>query len=508
MMHKMNSPISLNSRKINLISWLEQTNRLFAVTELDMKKNLLFYLSTILVFLAISYSLIQKGEKLRGTDANESFTMAYSKTTQAVTVNSTEPITTQLTHNIHHPLTLLMLQMVIILLVSRIFVLIFKKMNQPLVVGEILAGIFLGPSIIGYFFPDLFFFIFPKNSFTNLQFISHVGLSFFMFIIGMDLDMSKIKERAQSAVAVSHASIIFPYLLGIILSYFIYKKFAPADVSFTAFALFMGISMSITAFPVLARILQERKMTKTSIGAMAITCAAADDVSAWFILAIVIAIVKSGSIMSSIFTIGLSVIYVLAMIYLVKPAIRRIALYLHSSKLPSNTVIAVCLIVMLFSSCISEIIGIHALFGAFLAGTIIPDHSKLKHDLEMKLEDVSLIVFLPIFFAFNGLRTQIGLLNSASLWGLCAIVIATAVIGKIGGAALSARFMGHSWFESVSLGVLMNTRGLMELVVLNIGYDLGVLSPEIFAIMVIMALVTTFMTGPLLDMSMKVKFRD
>jgi len=492
----------------NLISWHQPTNSLFRLNEVNMRKSLLFYLSLIIIFFCVAYLIIHKGETLRIVGMNDISAVASAKNTQAVKVDSGESITEQFVHNLHHPFSLLILQMVIILLVSRCFVILFNKMKQPLVVGEILAGIFLGPSFIGYFFPNTYFFIFPKNSLPNLQFISQVGLCFFMFVIGMELDMVKIKEKAKSAIVVSHSGIIFSYTLGMILSFFIYKKYAPEDISFTAFALFMGVALSITAFPVLARILQERKMTKTTIGTMAITCAASDDISAWFILAVVIAIAKSGSIMSSVFTIGLSVVFVLFMIYVIKPGMRRISAKLHNSALPNNTIIGISLIVMLFSACMTEIIGIHALFGAFLAGTIMPDHSKLKHDLEMKLEDVSLVVFLPIFFAFNGLRTQVGLLNSANLWILCGVVILLAVIGKLGGAALSARFMGFSWNESVSLGILMNTRGLMELVVLNIGYDLGILSPEIFAIMVIMALVTTFMTGPLLDLSLRLKFRD
>jgi Kef-type K+ transport system membrane component KefB len=473
-----------------------------------MKRSLIFYLSLVLAFFCIAYVIIHKGETLRVLDPNELYAVASAKNTQAVKVDSTESITAQFVHNLHHPFSLLILQMVIILIVSRSFVTLFKHINQPLVVGEILAGIFLGPSFIGYFFPNTYFFIFPKNSLSNLQFISQVGLCFFMFVVGMELDMVKIKEKAKSAIVVSHAGIIFSYTLGMLLSFFIYKKYAPEEVSFTAFALFMGVALSITAFPVLARILQERKMTKTTIGVMAITCAASDDISAWFILAVVIAIAKSGSILSSVFTIGLSVAFVLFMIYVMKPAMRWISIKLYNSHLPNNTIIAICMIVMLFSACMTEIIGIHALFGAFLAGTIMPDHSKLKHDLEMKLEDVSLVVFLPIFFAFNGLRTQIGLLNSVNLWILCGVVILLAVVGKLGGAALSSRFMGQSWFDSITLGVLMNTRGLMELVVLNIGYDLGILSPEIFAIMVIMALVTTFMTGPLLDLTLRLKFKN
>ncbi|MFL5753024.1 MAG: cation:proton antiporter [Bacteroidia bacterium] len=333
-----------------------------------------------------------------------------------------------------------------------------------------------------------------------MQFLSQIGLAFFMFIIGMELDLSKIRNKAHDAVVVSHASIIFPYFLGVLLSYFIYQEFAPAGVSFISFSLFMGIAMSITAFPVLARIIQERKLTKTPLGVMAITCAAADDVTAWCILAVVIAIVKAGAITGAFVTIGLALVYVLLMLYIVKPFIRNYSQKHVENREPEKTVIAIAFFVLLASAYVAEIIGIHALFGAFLAGIVMPPNLLFREKLSAKVEDISVLLLLPIFFAFTGLRTQIGLLNTVHLWGMCLFIIFIAVLGKFGGTTVSARMVGQSWKDSLSLGALMNTRGLMELIVLNIGYDLGILSPEIFAILVLMALATTFITGPCLNL--------
>jgi Kef-type K+ transport system membrane component KefB len=468
-----------------------------------MKKSLLGYVIIIAVFAGLSWFIIDNGEALSpnrtivqtaGADA-----VAQDKT-KPVVIASGASVITQFVNNIKSPLSLLLLQIIVVLIASRVFGILATKIGQPSVVGEIFAGIFLGPSIIGYFYPEFSSFLFPKDSMKTLQFLSQIGLAFFMFIIGMELDISKLKNKTHDAVVVSHASIIFPYFLGVLISYFIYESFAPAGVSFLAFSLFMGIAMSITAFPVLARIIQERGLTKTPLGVMAITCAAADDVTAWCILAAVIAVVKAGSIVSSLFTIILAVIFVAGMLYMLKPTLLRFSAKFISQEKLDKTLVAVSFFVMLLSAYFAEIIGIHALFGAFLAGVIMPQNVKFKEQLAEKIEDISVMLLLPIFFAFTGLRTQIGLLNESHLWFTCILIIAVAVIGKFLGSALSAKMVGQSWKNSLSIGALMNTRGLMELIVLNIGYDLGILSPEIFAILVLMALATTFMTGPALDL--------
>jgi Kef-type K+ transport system membrane component KefB len=315
----------------------------------------------------------------------------------------------------------------------------------------------------------------------------------------MELDLKVLRNQAHDAVVISHASIIIPYFLGMGLAYYMYQEFAPANVSFLSFALFMGIAMSITAFPVLARIIQERDLTKTKLGSIALTCAAADDVTAWCILAAVIAIVKAGTMLSTVLTIGLSLAYVLIMLYGVRPFLAKIGNIYSNRETISKPIVALSFLVLLGSAYLAEIIGIHALFGAFLAGVIMPANMNFRRVLMGKVEDVSLVLLLPLFFVFTGLRTQIGLLNQSHLWSVCGIIVLTAVAGKFGGSTLAARFVGQNWKDSLSIGALMNTRGLMELIVLNIGYDLGILSPEVFSMMVLMALVTTFMTAPALD---------
>ena len=321
-----------------------------------------------------------------------------------------------------------------------------------------------------------------------------------MFIIGMELDLKVLRNKANDAVVISHASIVMPFALGIGLSYFVYNQFAPEGVTFLSFSLFMGIALSITAFPVLARIVQERGIHKTKLGAIVITCAAADDITAWCILAVVIAIVKAGTFVSSLYIIMLAVLYVLAMIFIVKPFLKRIGDLYGSKDTIIKPVVAIFFLVLILSSYATEVIGIHALFGAFMAGAIMPDVPKFRTIFIEKVEDVALILLLPLFFVFTGLKTEIGLLNDPYLWKVTGFIILVAVVGKFLGSALAAKFVGQSWRDSLTIGALMNTRGLMELIVLNIGLELNVLTPEVFTMMVIMALVTTFMTGPALDL--------
>lgn len=400
--------------------------------------------------------------------------------------------------NLEHPLTLFLVQIVVILLVSRVFGWLCRKIRQPSVIGEIIAGIVLGPSLTGLFFPEFFNTLFPASSLGNLSLLSQIGLILFMFIVGTELDFSHLRNNFSGALVISHSSIIVPYALGMGLALYLYSSFAPANISFLSFSLFMGISMSITAFPVLARIVQETGIGRTPLGTTVITCAAIDDVTAWSLLAMVIAIVKAGSLFSSLYTILLSLLYVLVMFKVVRPFLARIGELYPSRENLTKPVVALFFLVVLFSSLATEVIGIHAIFGGFLAGVIMPANEKFRNTLVEKVEDVSLLLFLPLFFVYTGLRTEIGLLNEPSLWGVTLLIIATAIAGKFLGGAFSARFTGKSWHDSLMIGTLMNTRGLVELVVLNIGFDLGILDARIFAMLVIMALVTTFMTGPAL----------
>ena len=405
-----------------------------------------------------------------------------------------------LMQNFTHPLALLLAQIITIIIAARILGWLCKKIGQPTVIGEIVAGIILGPSFVGMYFPEFSAAIFPVQSLGNLQFLSQIGLILFMFMVGMELDIKTLKSKAQDAVVISHASIIIPFTLGMGLAYFIYASFAPQGIQFLSFALFLGIAMSITAFPVLARIVQERGIHKTRLGAIVITCAAVDDITAWCILAAVIAIVKAGSFGSSMYVILMAVGYVLMMFYVVKPFLKRVGDLYPSRENMSKPIVAIFFLTLIMSSYATEMIGIHALFGAFMAGTIMPDNMKFRIILIEKIEDVALVLLLPLFFVYTGLRTEIALLNDPFLWQITGLIILVAVTGKFIGSALAAKFVGQNWRDSLSIGALMNTRGLMELVVLNIGYDLGVLNPQIFTMMVIMALVTTFMTGPALDL--------
>lgn len=453
-------------------------------------KNALFYLGVTGGFTALMFWIVSKGKAL------ELGRNIIAKTSKDSLFNQ---FLESLIHNLKHPLAILLLQIITIIIVARFFGWIFRKIGQPSVIGEIIAGIFLGPSVVGMYFPEYSGLLFPTESLGNLQFLSQIGLILFMFVIGMELDLKVLKNKANDAVVISHASIVIPFTLGIGLSYFIYHKFAPAGVEFLSFSLFMGIAMSITAFPVLARIVQERGIHKTKLGTIVITCAAADDITAWCILAAVIAIVKAGTFASSMYIILLAALYVLMMLFVVKPFLKKIGdLYATRENL-SKPVVAIFLLTLIISSYLTEVIGIHALFGAFMTGAIMPDITKIRKIIIEKIEDVALILLLPLFFVFTGLRTQIGLINDAYLWQVTGLIITVAVVGKFFGSALAAKFVGQNWRDSLTIGALMNTRGLMELVVLNIGYDLGVLSTEVFTMMVIMALVTTFMTGPAID---------
>jgi Kef-type K+ transport system membrane component KefB len=401
--------------------------------------------------------------------------------------------------NFQEALPRLLLQIIIIIAATRCLGLLFRRIGQPAVVGETLAGIILGPSLLGLLFPDLFHFIFPVESLPNLRFLSQIGLILFMFIVGLELDTRLLRKQAFEAVIISHTSILIPFSLGVFLSLFLYRDYALQQTDFYSFALFMGIAMSITAFPVLARIIRDRKLTDTKLGILALSCAASDDVTAWCILAILIALIRSGSGMNGFIVVGMVAMYFLIMLIPVKILLRRIQSAYEKGKISDNTLMAIVFAVLLSSAWCTEVIGIHALFGAFLAGIIIPKNKSLQNRIVDRISDLTLVMLLPLFFVYTGLRTQAGILNSSSLWTTFGFILVCAVAGKFGASALVARALGQTWKDSLSIGALMNTRGLMELVVLNIGYDMGILSTEIFSMMVLMALLTTMMTSPLLD---------
>jgi Kef-type K+ transport system membrane component KefB len=395
---------------------------------------------------------------------------------------------------------LLLAQIVVVLIVARLAGTFLQRLGQPRVVGEMMAGIALGPSLFGKFAPAASAALFPVQSLGFLSTLSQLGLILFMFLVGLELDTDAIKARGRSALVISHASIVAPFVLGAALALWLYPRLSDSSVQFSAFALFLGAAMSVTAFPVLARILSERNLVRTPLGALAITCAAVDDVTAWMLLAGVVALARSGTADSSLwFTLGGTVLYVGVMVTVG----RRILSTLGNGVSPDGTMtqsgLAAVIIVVLTSAGITELLGIHALFGAFLAGVVMPKDERFIRALAMRFEDLMLALLLPLFFAFTGLRTQLGWIGGGhgEEWLALGLVLAVAVIGKFGGCAIAARLSGLSWRESGALGALMNTRGLMELVILNIGLDIGVISPALFAMMVVMAITTTLMTTPL-----------
>jgi Kef-type K+ transport system membrane component KefB/nucleotide-binding universal stress UspA family protein len=362
------------------------------------------------------------------------------------------------------------------------------------------AGILLGPSLLGVVSPSTMAALFPATSMPALGLMSQVGLLLFMFLIGLELDPKLLRGRAQASVAISHSSIVVPGLLGGVLGIYLYPRLSSPDVPFASFLLFMAVSMSITAFPVLARILAERRLLKTKVGAITITCAAVDDVTAWCLLAFVVSIAKSTDIQRAGVTVALALAYIAFMLVVVRPFLRRLGALSGSREGLTQNIVAVTLLFLLASSWVTELIGIHALFGAFMLGAIMPKEGHAGRLLAEKLEDLVVVFLLPMFFAYSGLRTQIGLLDTPSSWLMCALIIAVACLGKFGGSFVAGRLTGLRWREATAVGILMNTRGLMELIVLNIGLDLGVISPALFTMMVLMALVTTFMTTPLLQL--------
>jgi Kef-type K+ transport system membrane component KefB/nucleotide-binding universal stress UspA family protein len=391
-----------------------------------------------------------------------------------------------------------LIQVVVIIGVSRLVGLGFRRINQPLVIGEIVAGIMLGPSFLGAVAPAFSAALFPPQTLPLLEILKDLGLIFFMFLIGLELDPKYLKGGLKTAVLVSHTSIVTPFSLGLVLALLLYPLTSQQGVSFTAFALFLGAAMSITAFPVLARILTEKNLQNTPIGTLALTCAAVDDVTAWCLLALAISVAGTNSMAAALPVILLSLLYVGSMVLVARPLLAQIAKIFSSSGKLEQSLLALIYVCVILSSVMTELIGIHFIFGAFLVGALMPKQADLTRVIAEKTEDFVLVVLLPIFFAYSGLKTQIGLLNQPILWGLCALVLFVAIAGKYCGTFLAARLSGLNRQDASALGWLMNTRGLTELIVLNIGLSLGVITPLLFTMLVIMALVTTFMTSPLL----------
>ena len=400
--------------------------------------------------------------------------------------------------HLSNPLIRFIIQASLTLISVHLINVVMRRIRQPMVIAEIVAGIALGPSLLGWLWPSAETTLFPATGLQPLSVGGQIGLLLFMFLIGLEFDPGLLRSRAKAAVTISYSSILLPFGLGLLLAVLLYERLSPPGVPFQSFAMFMGVSMSITAFPVLARILAERGMIRSGIGAMALACAAVDDITCWCILAFILSIVRSTSLAGTAVTVAMAVGYTILMLAVVRPLAARLAD--RAQALEHHLLVAILILLIFASSTITELIGIHSIFGAFLLGTVIPRGHGLPQRIIERLEDLVSVFMLPLFFAFSGLRTEIGLLTSASDWLLCGLVTAIAVLGKFGGSVVAARFSGFGWRQSSAIGILMNTRGLVELVVLNIGYDLGLVSKTLFTMLVIMALVTTFMTSPILPL--------
>lgn len=394
------------------------------------------------------------------------------------------------------PLNTILIQLIIILSCARVLGWLFHKMGQPSVIGEMTAGLLLGPSLFGAAAPNLFEFSFPQESLTTLNTLSRLGVWLFMFLVGVELDIAVLRKVGKTAFVISQVSIFTPLLFGSLLAVALHAEFAQPGVALPAFALFMGAAMSITAFPVLARILKERGLTNSKLGVVAIACAAVDDVTAWVILALTMVLIDplmEGSLLW--WNIVSLILYVGVMLLGVRPLMTK---WLSARGRLSDEMFAFLMILLFVSAFTTRIMGVHALFGAFLFGVVLPKDAWLVEGFRSRLEPIIAYVLLPLFFAFTGIRTDLGLLEDGRMWLIALGIVGVAVAGKFIGAMVPARLMGQSWRESAAIGALMNTRGLMELVILNIGLELEILTPSLFSMMVIMALVTTYMTVPVL----------
>ena len=398
-----------------------------------------------------------------------------------------------------HTVAAFLIAVAIVMLIARLFGIASVKLGQPRVMGEVVAGIALGPTILGALLPGVQAAVFPTDILPALGVVANLGLVFYMFLVGLELDPAQLRGRIGQAAAISNASVALPMILGIAVALPIYEVVGP-DEDFTAFALFMGVAMSITAFPVLARILVERRMLKRPVGALVLASAAIDDVTAWFLIALAIAVATAGGAAGVLQTIALAVAFCLFMAVLVRPMLGRVSTaYDEAGRVPGGWIAAIFAGVLI-SAYVTEEIGIAVIFGAFIMGMIMPRNAGLTEDVTHRIEDFVVIVLLPLFFAYTGLKTNIGLLDRPILWLITGVLIAVAIVGKLFGAAIAARLTGFDWRASFVIGTLMNTRGLTELIVLNLALEKGVISDALFAMLVIMALVTTFMAGPLLKL--------
>jgi Kef-type K+ transport system membrane component KefB len=380
-----------------------------------------------------------------------------------------------------------------------------RWLGQPPVIGEVLAGLALGPSLLGAIAPQAMHALIPPASAdpqgqvpAAIKAVSQLALVLYMFLVGLELNAARVRQKARAVVAISHTGIVVPFTLGAALALGLYPTLAHAGVPFTSFALFLGMAMAITAFPVLARILTDRNLQRTELGMVALSCAAADDVTAWCLLALVVGVARA-EIGGAVAVTAGAAVFIAVMVLAVRPLVGRLSRLLDglAGPLPQSAISGTFLAVLL-AALATDAIGIHAVFGAFLLGAIIPHDSRIAREFTVRLKDPVTILLLPAFFAYTGMRTQLALVSGGENWLWCGAILIVATLGKFGGTLIAARLSGYDWRHAAALGALMNTRGLMELIVLNLGLDLGVLSPTLFAMMVLMALVTTVSAGPVL----------
>jgi Kef-type K+ transport system membrane component KefB len=376
----------------------------------------------------------------------------------------------------------------------------FRFLGQPPVIGEVIAGILLGPSLLGAFYPEAMHALIPSRETdpnglvrSAIQAIAQLGVILYMFLVGLELNGAKLKHQAHATIAVSHASIVVPFVLGAALALVLYPILSHRGVPFTSFALFLGAALSVTAFPVLARILADRALEKSELGIVALGCAAADDVTAWCLLAFVVGVAQA-QVDDAVLVPLAALAFILVVYFVVRPLMKRLTAvnFLHPAAIPLT------FIAVLLAALTTEAIGVHAVFGAFLFGAVIPHDSLLAREFIRKLKDVVTVLLLPAFFALAGLQTDIRLLGSWENVLICAVIIVVATLGKFGGTFVAARLAGRDNRSAAALGAMMNTRGLMGLIVLDIGLSLGVITPTLFAMMVLMALATTLATAPAL----------
>ncbi|MBS3915692.1 MAG: cation:proton antiporter [Bacteroidetes bacterium] len=462
-------------------------------------RNLLLYLVIIGIAIGIVIALDKSGADLVSTGHDQTEVNYVDKPIKDASTLADRDWDKYF-HDANKPFILVLLQLVVIITVSKLFGFLARLVGQQRVIGEVIAGLVLGPSLLGLIWPEYYNFLFPAYSHTSLYVLSQLGLILFMFVVGMEVDISVFNKKGNQAVFISHTTIAFCVILGFVLSLILFPSNSPPDANFTEFALFISVSLSITAFPVLARILQERNLMKTPLGSLMMAIAAVDDVTAWFLLAALVGVVSASSISAALITGALMGLYLLLMFFVVKPVLKR---YIGTNKKLFGINLSqtgVAFMLLLCSSFLARFIGIHALFGAFIAGIVMPDIKEMRESVSEKVRDVGSRLLLPVFFTLAGLRAHVEFLNDPKLIWLGIIVLCFAIFGKLLGGFVFSKISGQGMGDSLRIGALMNTRGLMEIIVLNIGLDLKIIGAELYTIFLLMALITTFLSTPLLNL--------